>query len=923
MKKSVKLTALLCAAAIGAAACFFSACGGDGGSIYHFNGGNDLKTVTLSRLPIGSIRAKGHLYERLSAQAENITYDMYEIDGDLYRSLIFGNGTHTGVPSAAYYLRGLAYTAYTLGSDDPIGAKCIARTEQLLENIYAYAEQYRDDPNYGGLYVPPSNQNWIDKQEVGEALQCVYEYTGNVKALTLLENYYVWLKKDLSQNAMAGNWEGTRKADIMDSGIWLYNQTKSAEIKQTVVEVLRLVSQQAIDWEDIMSKNEFSFYNFYTRHIVNVTQGLKEPIENYLLDGDRSSLDAFYQGLENLMRDHGRIDGLINGSEQLSGRSSIEGVETCAVVEMLKSLDRAYQATGDIAFADQVEKIGYNSLPAAFSRDMKSISYFNPTNLVQIKKGVGMGYSNLYYDGNPGYCTDADEDLGLGPHPACHCCSVNCHIGYPEFINSMYYATDDRGVMVALYGPSECDVTVGKGQQVTVKQETNYPYEDTVNISVETEKAVKFPLKLRIPTWAESVSVTVNGERVSGAEAGGVLTLNRSWKSDDVVKITFSPEVTQSRWANNSVGVTRGSLVFSLNIGEAYSVRGVAGSTASGKTYYDYDVTPTTDWNYGLVLENSDFASNFELVVNPRTASDATFQYYDQSNYTDVTIAPVLLKVKARKIPGWTVNDNGILAEEVPVSPVASQEKDEYIYLSPYAAGKLRVANIPEISIGGADVTDTRSYSNDFKVNETKDFLFFGPVYNVTGKGFGTYFKINYGSDVTNDNDVENAWGHSAFNPKAILDGYSFRNFTLETTIAVKGTSVNNYGVIFRATDISHSRHGFRGYYLAVSAETDEICLYRTDENFQPILIKKASIAGKVSVVSGVQIKLVANGPAITVYVGGEKTLEVTDGAYTGGGQVGFVVHAFDFMAKKNQITSSANKLSLAYAVKNVTVTPL
>lgn len=790
LKKTItKIAALSLAAIAGFSTMACKSGKNEGANLeYAFNHGADIKELELARLPLGSIKADGHLYERLEAQGENITYDMYEVDKALYESLIFGNGTHTGVPSAAYYIRGLAYTGYTLGEDDPAGKKCIDRTKKLLENMYAYAEKYKDDPVNSGLYVPPSAQNWIDKQEVGEALQCVYEYSGDENALKLLENYCLWLESDLKQNSMAGNWEGTRKADIFDSAVWLYNRTKDDAIKKSAVEVMRLVTEQAIDWTDIMEKNEFLNYNFYTRHIVNVTQGLKEPAEFYLLDGDQKHLDAFYSGLESLTREHGRVDGLVNGTEQLSGKSSIEGVETCAVVEMVKSLNRAFQITKDVTLADRMEKIGYNSLPASFSYDMKSISYFNPTNLVSVTKGAGAGYSNLYYDENPGYCTDADEDLGLGPHPACHCCSVNCHIGYPEFINSMYYATLDNGVMVSLYGPSSATLKVGKkSEEITIKQTTNYPYEDVVNVSFAMSDDVKFPLYMRIPEWATNMTITLNGQAVTGFEAGKTFVMDRKWSASDTLSIDFKPEITESRWANNSVGVTRGSLVFSLNIGETYTQRGVAGTTSSGKTYYDYDVKATGAWNYGLVLDKENFADNFETVINSVAVNDKTYNYYKSDNYSRIDSAPIALKVKAKKIPDWTINDINMIAEEVPVSPVVSLETTEEIYLTPYAAGKLRVANIPEISVSGDDtVTDSKAYTNDFSNKDTSDFLFYGPAYNITSKGFGTFYKINYGADVTNENDVENAWGHSAFNPKAMLDGYKFANFTLETTIVAR-----------------------------------------------------------------------------------------------------------------------------------------
>lgn len=922
MKKKIMATLLASCMALGiCAGCADNLAPTD----YFYNSGGDLVELDFARLKTGDITAEGFLHERLSSMADNIVYDMYELDNQLYTNELFMDGG-TGSTSASYYLRSLAMTGYTLGRDDPVGAKLIARLETFMERIFAYAEQYKDDPVNSGLYVPPSAQNWINKQEVGVALQLMYECDGNEKALELLENYHEWLKKDLEQNAMAANWEGTRKVDVFDSAVWLYNNTQKEESKQTALDVMQLITEQNIDWEDIGVNNKYAWYNFYTRHIVNVTQGLKESVIFSQLTDSEESREAFVTSLNNLMRDHGRVDGTFNGSEQLSGKSSIEGIETCGVVEMVSSLSKAAQIIGDVTIADQLEKVGYNSLPAAFSTDMKSISYFNPSNLVQIVKGEGMGYTNLYYDGNPGYCTDADEDLGLGPHPACHCCNVNCGIGYPEFINSMYYATKDgNGVAVQLYGPSSAKVKVGKdAQEITIRQQTNYPYEDVVCISFETgDGSVSFPLTLRIPDWVSDISVQVNGEEVA-ATAGEYLTIDRKWSSSDEIVIDFNPEVVKLDAVNGSVGVQRGSLVFSVYIGERMEQRGTAGTASGNKVYYDYNVYPTNDWNYGLVLDEENFADNFEVIINARETNDDTFNYFDKANYTDPETAPIVLKVKAKQIDDWTLNDNNILAEEPPIGPVTSNAAEEEIYLIPYGTGKLKVSNIPVIATeNNPAAQDAAAYSNDFSVNDLSDFIYYGPGYNITDRGFGTFYKIGYGysgesSNYSNDDD--NAWGHSAFNPKAILNDRLYSDFTLETSFTVRGTSVDNYGVIFRATDISHSRQGFRGYYAAIDNQSDELHLYKTVD-FRPVLVASESIRGMINIVSGVKLKIECSGSNIKLYIGDELVIDVNDDEYARG-QVGFVVHAFDFMTEKGDVASSAGKLDLAYAAQYLTVTP-
>jgi hypothetical protein len=139
-------------------------------------------------------------------------------------------------------------------------------------------------------------------------------------------------------------------------------------------------------------------------------------------------------------------------------------------------------------------------------------------------------------------------------------------------------------------------------------------------------------------------------------------------------------------WAKNknSVSVQRGPLTYSVKIGQKY-VR--AGGTDKWPAL---EILPTTPWNYGLVLDPKDPAKSFEVVKKPWPANGQPFEY---------DVAPIELRVKAKKIPAWKQDHLGLVGLLCP-SPVKSDEPEETITLVPMGCTRLRIASIPVIGAG-------------------------------------------------------------------------------------------------------------------------------------------------------------------------------------------------------------------------------
>ena len=119
-----------------------------------------------------------------------------------------------------------------------------------------------------------------------------------------------------------------------------------------------------------------------------------------------------------------------------------------------------------------------------------------------------------------------------------NCCAVNAPRALG--LTSEWAISRDEGKLVLnYYGPGEIETTVPGGGAIRLRQETEYPLENTVVITLEPQETESFDLDLRIPYWSERTRVSVNGESVSGVVPGSYLTLARSWSRGDRITIQF------------------------------------------------------------------------------------------------------------------------------------------------------------------------------------------------------------------------------------------------------------------------------------------------------------------------------------------------------------------------------------------------
>ncbi|HEY4110601.1 glycoside hydrolase family 127 protein [Puia sp.] len=182
-------------------------------------------------------------------------------------------------------------------------------------------------------------------------------------------------------------------------------------------------------------------------------------------------------------------------------------VETCSIMSWMQLNRFLLQITGDARYSEELEKSAYNALLAAQLPDGQLWTYHSFTN--------GRKHPANFND-----CCPSSGAMAL------------------EELSEVAYTRRGGGVACNIYGESVAKIVLG-GVPVRLSQETEYPFAGKVRLVVTPGSAVRFPLYLRVPAWAVSVQVTVNGKVVdtAGLRAGTYYTVTREWKKGDVVEM--------------------------------------------------------------------------------------------------------------------------------------------------------------------------------------------------------------------------------------------------------------------------------------------------------------------------------------------------------------------------------------------------
>lgn len=588
----------------------------------------------------------GWLKRQLEIQADGLGGNLDKVWRDVRDSAWIG-GDAEGWERVPYWLDGFIPLAYLLENED-----MISRAKKYIDAIVAHQKpsgwicpcDEKDIPNYDTWAV----------QLISKVLLVYYDCSGDARIPSVvynaMKNYYELL---CSKTISLVNWARSRWFESFVALNFLYERYR----ENWILDFAKMIKEQGADYDSLTAlwKHPLCKWTHET-HIVNIAMMLKhEAISCDLLGA--SYTDSAERLFTVLKEYNGTPVGAFTGDECLSGLSPIQGTELCAIVEQMYSYEWLFAYTGDNKWAERLEMLAFNALPATISDDMWTHQYDQLSNQIACQR----------FPSKAIFKTNGKDSHLFGLEPNFGCCTANFNQGWPKFALSAFMHSGDT-VMSAIPIPSSL-----KTDELSAELKTNYPFENKFEYAVSSKKKIKF--KVRVPSFAKDV--LINGKKVPYSEEL-CFDIGAGETTRIVIEYQTVPELFDR--PHNLKSVRCGSLVFSLPI--AYEKRMLEyekNGVERKYPYCDYEYIPKSEWNYA-------YSSPF-FKLERREISDVPFSSQNP---------PIIVKAKVEKISWGFECGYDTVCAKVPESRTPLEAEKE-IALYPYGCAKLRMTELPLI----------------------------------------------------------------------------------------------------------------------------------------------------------------------------------------------------------------------------------
>ena len=588
------------------------------------------------------IKPSGWLKRQLEIQAEGLAGNLDKIWPDVRDSAWIG-GDREGWERVPYWLDGFIPLAYLLENED-----MIARAKKYIDAILSSQKQ-------DGWICPCSDEErktydtWA-VQLISKVLVVYYECSGDERippiVYAVLKNYYELLKNG---TVRLFDWCKFRWFETFIAINFVYRTHKEAWL-QELAEILKAQGANYDDYTQLW-KRPLNHWRLET-HIVNLVMMLKsEAVSCELLGAPYTDHAEELRSL--LAQYNGTVYESFTGDECLSGLSAIQGTELCGIVEQMYSYELLYAYTGDSKWAERLEVLAFNALPAAISEDMWTHQYDQMSNQISCEKFLG----------HPIFGTNDGEAHLFGLEPHFGCCTANFGQGWPKFTLSAFMHKENA-IVNAVMVPGELHA-----DGVHILLETEYPFKNSARYKIASDK--DFTFVVRIPSFAKNVKI--NGEVFNGNE----LSLDIPCGEREIF-VEFETVPHFEKRPHGLHAVKCGSLIFALPIPYTtnmleYEKDGVVRQYP----YCDYELIPQGDWNYGFCSE--------ALSVKTGTVSGIPFS---------AKHPPVVINAALQQIDWGYEERYDTVCAKIPgaTAPISEARQMELI---PYGCAKLRMTELP------------------------------------------------------------------------------------------------------------------------------------------------------------------------------------------------------------------------------------
>ncbi len=588
------------------------------------------------------LKPEGWLRRQLQIQADGLSGNLHKIWPDIRDSKWIG-GDREGWERVPYWLDGFIPLAYLLEDEE-----MIATVKKYIDAIISAQEE-------DGWICPCKKEKrstydtWA-VQLICKTLKVYYDCSEDKRIpdvlYRILKNYYELLKSGKIHLFMWGKYRWFETFVALN---FLYEKYPEDWIK----DLAKILKEQGFDYNTTTEswKKPSHVWKCNT-HIVNIAMMLKAEAISHRLLGEEYSDNA-----EKLRAILDKYNGTafegFTGDEVLSGLDPTRGTELCAVVEQMYSYEEIFAHTGENKWAERLEVLGFNALPATLSEDMWTHQYVQMVNQIACQKTMIMAP----------FSTNGPYAHTFGLEPNFGCCTANFNQGWPKLALSTFMHKGNT-IINAVMLPSALN-----DNGIEIKLETEYPFKNKMHYYIAADKEFRFVI--RIPSFAKKLKV--NGKN---AEVKNLELEIKQGKTEIEIEFTATPYLKAR--PNNLYALQMGSLLFSVPVSYEKEMREYVKRGVERKfPYCDYNFIPKSPWNYGY--SDTDFEIKFNSV------SDIPFSQEKP---------PVTIKANMQQINWGLKFPYRSVCRKTPKStkPISDVQKIE---LCPYGCARLRMTEMP------------------------------------------------------------------------------------------------------------------------------------------------------------------------------------------------------------------------------------
>lgn len=396
-----------------------------------------------------------------------------------------------------------------------------------IDNAVTQLINTQTPDGYIGNYAPEKH---LEQWDIWGRKYCMlgllsyYQLTEDRRSLQAAAKVADHLMKELSDKKVnivqKGNHRGMAATSVLEPITLLYTYTSDKRYLQFAEEIVRQwespIGPQLIAKADVNvaerfpvpEKNWFGYEQGQKAYeMMSCYEGL---LELYRVTGKETYRTAVEKVWENIKNTEINVAGSGSSMEAWFGGKKLQPLvaihyqETCVTATWIKLSQQLLRLTGEAKYADAIEQSYYNALLGSMLPNGSSWAKYSPI----------VGIRN-----------EGEDQCHMG----LNCCVASGPRGLFTLPLTTVMSQND-GLAVNFFTPGTYTVKTPKGQIAELVQETDYPVNDVIALSLKLQKPETFNVSIRIPAWSRNTTLTVNGETIGKIQPGKFADVKRTWK---------------------------------------------------------------------------------------------------------------------------------------------------------------------------------------------------------------------------------------------------------------------------------------------------------------------------------------------------------------------------------------------------------